>query len=82
MSQQDESQRPTAEGQAVVAPATESGFGVAIRRNGRLVEITLLAANDYAGMQLYDMLVRSIQDGCLRLGLKTSGTAPGAPSPT
>lgn len=71
MPQQDGSQGPHAVGQAATSPTAGSGFGVAIRRNGRLVEITLQAADDYAGIQLFEMLIRSVEDGCLRLEIKT-----------
>ena len=46
--------------------AAANGYRVGLRRNGPLVEITLTASNDYAGMALYDSLLQSIKSGHLR----------------
>ena len=75
MPQQNESHGPAAQDRVTTSPSAGSGFEIAIRRNGRVVEITFQATDDYAGMQLYDMLVRSVEDGCLRLELKTRRSA-------
>ena len=49
-----------------VTQVTANGYSIALRRNGRSVEITLTASNDYASMELYDSLIRSIKSGHLR----------------
>lgn len=54
-------QAPSAAPQAAV-----NGYRIALRRTGPSVEITLTAANDYAGMELYDSLLQSVQSGHLR----------------
>lgn len=51
------------------APAVAGGCKVSVRRTGQMVEITLTSSNDYAAIELYDSLVRSVQKGCLRLEL-------------
>ena len=51
---------------------TVGGYGVAVRRTGKAVEITLTASDEYAGIQLYDSLVQSISQGRLRLELSFS----------
>jgi hypothetical protein len=48
------------------------GYGVAVRRTGKAVEITLTANDEYAGIELYDSLVQSIKKGQLRLELSFS----------
>lgn len=48
------------------------GYGVAVRRTGKAVEITLTANDEYAGIELYDSLVESIKKGQLRLELNFS----------
>lgn len=48
------------------AQAPANGYSIAVRRNGPAVEITLTAGNDYASMELYDSLIRSIKAGHLR----------------
>ena len=45
------------------------GYGVAIRRVGQAVEITLTAGSEYASIELYDNLVQSVRNGRLRLEL-------------
>ncbi len=50
-----------------VPAAKASGYKIAIRRNGPVVDITLTAGDDYSGMELYDSLVQSAKNGCLRL---------------
>jgi hypothetical protein len=52
--------------------AAVGGYGVAVRRTGKAVEITLTANDEYAGIQLYDSLVQSISNGRLRLELSFS----------
>ena len=52
--------------------AAVGGYGVAVRRNGKAVEITLTANDEYAGIELYDSLVQSISNGRLRLELSFS----------
>ena len=52
--------------------AAAGGYGVAVRRTGKAVEITLTANDEYAGIQLYDSLVQSISKGRLRLELSFS----------
>ena len=51
---------------SAITPAAANGYSIALRRNGPSVEITLTAGNDYAGMELYDSLIRSIKSGHLR----------------
>lgn len=51
------------------ASAVAGGCKLSVRRAGRMVEITLTFSNDYAAIELYDSLVRSVQKGCLRLKL-------------
>lgn len=46
------------------------GNKVAIRRMGRVVEITLTSSNEYAGIELYDSLVQSMRNGSLRFEVK------------
>lgn len=55
-----------------VSRAAVGGYGVAVRRTGKAVEITLTANDEYAGIQLYDSLVQSISKGRLRLELSFS----------
>ena len=50
--------------------ATAGGYTIGIRRTGAAVTITLTAGSEYAGMELYDSLVRSAESGCLRLEMK------------
>ena len=54
-----------------------AGYKVAIRRTGPSVEITLTANNEYAGMELYDSLIQSINKGTLRLELKLGPSQTG-----
>lgn len=61
------SQGPDSAQQAAVG-----GYGVAVRRTGKAVEITLTANDEYAGIQLYDSLVQSISNGRLQLELSFS----------
>lgn len=58
--------RPTQE--SSTAPQA-AGYRIALRRNGPAVEITLTAGNDYAAMELYDTLLRSVKSGHLRFEL-------------
>ncbi len=46
--------------------AAANGYRIALRRVGRSVEITLTAGNDYASMELYDSLLKSMKSGHLR----------------
>ena len=57
--------RPT-QAAGTAPQATANGYRVALRRVGPSVEITLTASNDYAGMELYDSLMRSVKSGHLR----------------
>lgn len=57
--------QPTQTSSAVIKVAA-NGYSIALRRNGPSVEITLTAGNDYASMELYDSLIRSIKSGHLR----------------
>ncbi len=50
----------------VATQVPANGYSIALRRNGPSVEITLTASNDYASMELYDSLIRSIKSGHLR----------------
>lgn len=50
--------------------AAAGGYTVGIRRTGAEVTITLTAASEYASMELYDNLVRSVESGSLHLELK------------
>ena len=45
------------------------GYGVAIRRVGQAVEITLTSSSEYASIELYDNLVQAVRQGRLRLEL-------------
>lgn len=49
-----------------VTQVAANGYSIALRRNGPSVEITLTAGNDYASMELFDSLIRSIKSGHLR----------------
>lgn len=51
----------------IASPTAANSYKVAVRRNGTSVEITLTSADDYASMQLYDSLIQSARNGCLRL---------------
>ena len=53
-----------------VAPPVAGGYTVGIRRTGAAVTITLTSSSEYAGMELYDSLVQSVERGSLRLELK------------
>ena len=46
-----------------------AGYRIALRRNGSAVEITLTASDEYAGIELYDTLLRSVKSGHLRFEL-------------
>ena len=63
----DPSQNPGAGPQAAAG-----GYKIAIRRTGPAVEITLTSFSEYASIELYDNLVRSLERGSLRLELKPS----------
>lgn len=52
--------------------AGAGGCKVAIRRTGQSVEITLTSSSEYASIELYDSLVRSVDRGSLRLELNLS----------
>jgi hypothetical protein len=52
-----------------LAPTAIGGCEVSVRRTGRVVEIALAFSSDYATIELYDTLVRSVQKGSLRLEL-------------
>jgi hypothetical protein len=52
-----------------LAPTAIGGCEVSVRRTGRVVEIALASSSDYATIELYDTLVRSVQKGSLRLEL-------------
>lgn len=54
--------------------AVADGYKVAIRRIGCAVEITLTSSDEYAGIELYDMLMQSLQNGSLRLEVKFAPT--------
>ena len=58
------------------APDAAAGLQVGIRRHGNVVDIVLTARDSYAAIALYDHLVRSMQQGSLRLDI---ARAPGAP---
>jgi len=49
--------------------AVTGGYGIAIRRTGQSVEITLTSRNEYASIELYDSLVQSLGKGSLRIEL-------------
>jgi len=49
--------------------AAAEGYGVAIRRVGQSVQITLTSGTEYASIELYDSLVQSIEKGFLRIEL-------------
>ncbi len=49
--------------------AVAGGYGIAVRRTGQSVEITLTSSNEYASIELYDSLVQSMKKGFLRLEL-------------
>ena len=55
---------------SAVPQAAAGGYTVGISRTGAAVQITLTAGSDYAGIELYDGLVRSAESGCLRLEVK------------
>lgn len=47
----------------------DGGVRVEVRRDGCLVQLSFNSSNEYASIELYDHLVRSIQAGSLRLDL-------------
>jgi len=49
--------------------AVAEDYGIAIRRTGQSVEITITSRNEYASIELYDSLVQSLGKGFLRLEL-------------
>lgn len=53
-----------------ISQATAGGYGVAIRRVGHSVQITLTSGTEYASIELYDSLVQSLEKGLLRIELK------------
>ncbi len=57
--------------------AAAGGYGVAIRRVGPSVEITLTSASEYDSIELYDNLVQSVERGHLHLELSLPHRAPG-----
>ena len=57
--------------------AAAGGYGVAIRRVGPAVEITLTSGSEYDSIELYDNLVQSIEQGHLRLELSLPRRTPG-----
>jgi hypothetical protein len=51
-------------------PGTSSKkYQISLRRTGSKVEIELLFANEYASMEFYDSLVRSVSTGVLQFEL-------------
>ena len=56
---------------AIDPRSKKAGFSVGVNRTGRVVNLTLTASNDYVGIELYEHLVRSVQQGCLRFDLST-----------
>lgn len=50
--------------------AAVGGYAIGIRRTGAAVTITLTSSSEYAGIELYDSLVQSVERGLLRLELK------------
>ncbi len=62
----------TSQGPGAARQPAVGGYGVAVRRIGKAVEITLTANDEYAGIELYDSLVQSIEKGQLRLELSFS----------
>ena len=57
--------------------AAAGGYGVAIRRVGPAVEITLTSGSEYDSIELYDSLIQSVERGYLRLELNLPRRAPG-----
>jgi hypothetical protein len=49
--------------------ATSKKYRISLRRDGPKVEIELLFASDYASMEFYDSLVRSVGNGVLQFEL-------------
>lgn len=49
--------------------AVAEGYGIAIRRTGQSVVITLTSRNEYASIEMYDSLVQSLGKGSLRIEL-------------
>lgn len=60
---------PPAQAAGAAPQAAAGGFRIALRRRGPAVELTLTASDDYAGMELYDSLLRSIKSGHLRFDI-------------
>lgn len=52
--------------------AVAGGYKIAIHRTSQAVQITLTSVDEYASIELYDSLVRSMRKGSLRLELKSS----------
>jgi hypothetical protein len=52
------------------SPGAASGkYQISLRRSGPQVEVKLLFADEYASMEFYDSLVRSVGSGVLRFEL-------------
>ena len=51
------------------AKAAPGGFQVEIKRRGSVVEISLMSADEYTAIELYEHLVRSTQKGSLHLDI-------------
>ena len=54
------------------SPIGADGHTIGIRRTGLVVEITLTSANEYASIELYELLVRSAERGALHIELGPS----------
>lgn len=48
------------------------GYKVTLRRTGQSVQITLTSNNEYASIELYDRLKQSLENGSLRLDVKSA----------
>lgn len=55
-----------------VSQAGAGGYKVALRRTGQSVEIILTSSTEYASIELYDRLKQSLENGSLRLDVKSA----------
>lgn len=46
-----------------------TAFDISVHRTGPRVTVSLMAADDYSSMKLYDHIVNSLRDGSLQLSV-------------
>ena len=52
------------------------GQRVAIRREGKAVQISLTSASEYDAIELYERLVQGLENGALRLNVQNADCQP------